>query len=40
MHTSLQENQPAVVHRHGPILLHDNARPHTSKKTMHKLKEL
>ena len=40
MHTSLQEKQPAVVDIHGPILPRDNARPHTSKNTMHKLKEL
>lgn len=32
--------RPSLVNRHGPILLHDNARPHTSYKTIAKLNEL
>lgn len=32
--------QPALVNRKGVILLHDNARPHTSKVVKEKLKEL
>lgn len=40
MHEKLLKKQPGLVNRKGPILLHDNARPHVSKLTVHKLKEL
>ena len=32
--------QPTLIKRKGPILLHDNARPHVSQITIHKLNEL
>ena len=31
MHEKLCEKQPALVNRHGVLLLQDNAQPHTSK---------
>lgn len=37
VHAKLAEKQPALANRHGPILLHDNARPHTSRVTVQKL---
>ena len=37
MHQKLSVNQPSLVNRKGPILLHDNARPHVSKLTLQKL---
>ena len=40
MHQKLQTFWPAVVNRKGPILLQDNARPHTSKTTRQKLTQL
>ena len=40
MHEKLKIIRPSLVNRHGPILLHDNARPHTSYKTIAKLNEL
>uniref|UniRef100_A0A0K0E9X1 HTH_48 domain-containing protein n=1 Tax=Strongyloides stercoralis TaxID=6248 RepID=A0A0K0E9X1_STRER len=40
MHKKLCQKRPALVNRKGPILLHDNARPHVSKKTLQKLGEL
>lgn len=40
MHQNLIKQQPALVNRKGPILLHDNARPHVSIQTVNKLKEL
>ncbi|RCN46437.1 hypothetical protein ANCCAN_07525 [Ancylostoma caninum] len=40
MHEKLVHANPAVVNRKGPILLRDNARPHVSRKTLQKLKEL
>ncbi|EZA47960.1 Histone-lysine N-methyltransferase SETMAR [Ooceraea biroi] len=32
--------QPKLVNRSMPILLHDNARPHTARLTVAKLREL
>lgn len=34
MNVKLKEKQPALVNRHGVIVLHDNARPHVSTKTV------
>jgi histone-lysine N-methyltransferase SETMAR len=40
MHQKLAEKHPSLVNRNGPILLHDNARPHASHVTFQKLNEL
>lgn len=40
MHDKLKIVLPSLVNRHGPLLLHDNAWPHTSHKTIAKLNEL
>ena len=40
MYRKLHQKQPALVIRKGPILLHDNARPHISQTTVRKLNEL
>uniref|UniRef100_A0A1I7WXH5 Histone-lysine N-methyltransferase SETMAR n=1 Tax=Heterorhabditis bacteriophora TaxID=37862 RepID=A0A1I7WXH5_HETBA len=40
VHQELQRLRPALVNRKGPILLHDNARPHVSQMTLQKLNEL
>lgn len=40
VHQKLLKAQPALVNRRGPILLHDNARPHVSQITYRKLNEL
>ncbi|KAF2345838.1 Transposase type 1 [Trinorchestia longiramus] len=39
-HARLSEKRPALVNRRGPILLHDNARPHVARMTVQKLTEL
>ena len=36
----LTEMWPALVNRKGPLLLHDNARPHILKTTIQKLNQL
>ncbi|KAF2350325.1 Transposase type 1 [Trinorchestia longiramus] len=40
MHARLSEKRPALVNRRGPILRHDNARPHVARMTVQKLTEL
>ena len=40
VHEKLKQIYPALINRHGPILLHDNARPHSAKITKEKLIEL
>lgn len=40
MYRKLRLQKPALVNRKGPILLHDNARPHVSQITVQKLNEL
>uniref|UniRef100_A0A5S6R3X4 HTH_48 domain-containing protein n=1 Tax=Trichuris muris TaxID=70415 RepID=A0A5S6R3X4_TRIMR len=40
MHEKLKEIRPRLLNRKGPILLHDNARPHVSKIVARKLAEL
>uniref|UniRef100_A0A0K0EV64 Histone-lysine N-methyltransferase SETMAR (inferred by orthology to a human protein) n=1 Tax=Strongyloides venezuelensis TaxID=75913 RepID=A0A0K0EV64_STRVS len=40
VHQKLSQKRPSLVNRKGPILLHDNARPHISRITFQKLKEL
>lgn len=37
MHQKLKAMYPALINRKGPIILHDNARPHTAKQTQDKL---
>ena len=39
-HKKLKEKYPALVNRKGPILLHDNAKPHVGKITQKKLSDL
>ena len=40
LHWNLQHLQLALVNRMGPILLHDNTRPHVTQPTLQKLNEL
>ncbi|KOC69240.1 Histone-lysine N-methyltransferase SETMAR [Habropoda laboriosa] len=40
MHKKLFVEQPSLVKRKRPILLHDNARPHVSQFTIRKIHEL
>jgi len=40
MNEKLKIQQPALINRKVPLLLHDNAKPHTSKLTVQKLKDL
>ncbi|CAK9801736.1 Histone-lysine N-methyltransferase SETMAR [Anthophora plagiata] len=40
MHEKLMKKQPALLNRHGAILLHDNARPHKASITDDKLTSL
>uniref|UniRef100_A0A0N5CBX8 Histone-lysine N-methyltransferase SETMAR n=1 Tax=Strongyloides papillosus TaxID=174720 RepID=A0A0N5CBX8_STREA len=40
MYQKLSKKVPALINRKGPILLHDNAKPHVSKKTFQKLSQL
>nr|XP_020754536.1 histone-lysine N-methyltransferase SETMAR-like [Odocoileus virginianus texanus] len=40
MHQKLQHLQPALVNRKGPVLLHDNARPHVAQPALQKFNEL
>ena len=39
MRSRLQEKWPAMVNRHGPILLQDNACPHVARMTVQKLRD-
>ncbi|KOC70402.1 Histone-lysine N-methyltransferase SETMAR [Habropoda laboriosa] len=40
MRQKLRVKQPALANRKGPIVLHDNARPHVSQITVQKLNSL
>ena len=40
MHSHLQEMWPALVNRHCPILIQDNARPHVARMISQKLPDL
>lgn len=40
MDAALHQKQPALVNRKVPLILQDNARPHTAKLTLQKLKQL
>ena len=40
IHEKLSEPQPALLNRHGVLLVHDNAQPHSSKMILKKIKYL
>lgn len=40
MHKKLGKKQPYLLNRHGPIILHDNARPYKALRTIDKLTSL
>lgn len=40
VHAALKKKQPALVNRKGVVFLQDNARPHTARVTLEKLKSL
>ena len=40
MVAKLKEKQPRLINRYSPLLLHDNARPHTARNIVFTLQEL